>query len=63
MSKFHKRAKTILQSFAQEYENSKSEFEKEKGFSSSSTLRKKLKEYEKKAHSKKQGEDDVLDEE
>lgn len=63
MSKFHKRAKKILQSLAQEYENSKSEFEKVKGFSSSSTLRKKLKEHEKKIDQTKQSEDDISDEE
>lgn len=42
-SKFQKRANKILQSFAEEYKDKKSEFEKTKNFSSSSVLRKKLK--------------------
>ncbi len=63
MSDFKKHAKKILKYFDNEYEERKEEFRRKPGFSSSSTLRKKLKEYEKKADQSQQGEDDILDEE
>lgn len=63
MSDFKKHAKKILKSFDKEYEKRKEEFRRQPGFSSSSTLRKKLKEHEKKTDQSQQGEDDILDEE
>lgn len=42
-SNFQKRAKKILKSFAEEYKENKTTFEKDKNFSNSSELHKKLK--------------------
>jgi hypothetical protein len=42
-SNFQKRAKKILQSLSEEYKENKTAFEKDKNFSNSSVLRKKLK--------------------
>ena len=63
MTDFKKHAKKILKSFDKEYEERKEEFIRQSGFSSSSTLRKKLKEHEKKTDQPQQSEDDILDEE
>jgi hypothetical protein len=63
MSDFNKHAKKILKSLNKEYEIRKEEFQAKPGFSSSSTLRKKLKEHEKKIDQSQQSEDDILDEE
>ncbi|UYE98604.1 hypothetical protein XbC2_175 [Xanthomonas phage XbC2] len=63
MTDFKKHAKKILKSFDKEYEERKAEFSRPAGFSSSSTLRRKLKEHEKKTDQSQQSEDDILDEE
>lgn len=63
MTDFKKHAKKILKSFDKEYEERKHEYQANPGFSSSSALRKKLKEHETKTDKPQQSEDDILDEE